>query len=298
MKKRKKSRAPLATAVCLIIVAVCTITTALNSSTFSDKSSSSQVYSDNEDLVVHYLDVGQGDSEFIELPNGECMLIDAGEKENADYVVETIQNYGYDTINYVVATHPHTDHIGAMADVIDEFSIDEVYMPKAVSTSATYENLLETISDKNLEITTAKSGVSVYSDSELDIEFLAPVGTDYSDLNNFSAVLKITYNETSFLFTGDAEDTAEEEMLENCYYELDCDVLKVGHHGSRYSSTEDFLNAVTPQYAVIEVGEGNSYGHPHDEAIERLENIGAEILRTDELGLITIRSDGENITVE
>ena len=126
---------------------------------------------------------------------------------------------------------------------------------------------------------------------------MAPVGSDYDELNNYSAVLKLTYNDVSFLFTGDAEDISENEMLENSYSDLDADVLKVGHHGSRYSTSDDFLNAVSPQYAVIECGEDNKYGHPHSETIAKLESNGTEIYRTDLNGNITFVTDGIGIDI-
>ena len=201
--------------------------------------------------------------------------------------------FGYGKIDYVVATHPHTDHIGGLAEVIDAFDIGEVYMPKVSASTKTFENLLIAIQNKNLQIHTAKAGVTVIDDGMLEVKFLSPVKSSYDDLNNYSAVLKVTYGEDSYLFTGDAESQVENELLENAYFELDSDILKVAHHGSRTSSTEEFLFAVSPDYAVVEVGKGNSYNHPHTETIEKLESIGAEVLRTDEKGTITVKSSGD-----
>lgn len=246
------------------------------------------------ELIVHYLDVGQGDSEFIELPNGECMLIDASTSEYEEIIAEAISTLGCSRIDYVVATHPHADHIGGMAYVIDSFDIGAVYMPKVSSNSKTFENLLNTISDKGLQINTAKAGENIYSSSEMQIEFLAPVHDKYNETNDYSAVVKISYGKNSFIFTGDAEEAAEQDMMTLDYAALDCDVLKVGHHGSNSSSSMDFLDAVTPRYAVISCGEGNSYGHPHDEPLKRLAKIGAEVYRTDTEGTITIVCNGND----
>ena len=258
----------------------------------ADKPADNKVPANDGRLTVHFLDVGQGDSEFIELPNGQCMLIDASVSSYGDKITQAIQGYGYSEIDYLVATHPHADHIGGMSDIIESFEIGDIYIPKAVSTSKTYENLLTVISDKGLEINTAKADKTIYSDSEMQIDILAPVSESYDETNNYSAVVKITYGSDSFLFTGDAEEYSENEMLDYCYDKLSADVLKVGHHGSSSSTGDDFLNAVNPQYAVISCGVGNSYGHPHSETISRLNDMGIDYYRTDINGTVTISCDG------
>lgn len=252
---------------------------------------------DGDIMTVEFVDVGQGDCEFVELPDGKCMLIDSGEKYCADMVEERIKNEGYTSIDYLVVTHPHTDHMGGMSQIISDFDIGEIYMPYATSNTKTFEDMLEAIDSKGMTINTAKAGVEIFFSEEITGEFLAPVGSDYDELNNYSAVLKLTYNDVSFLFTGDAEDISENEMLENSYSDLDADVLKVGHHGSRYSTSDDFLNAVSPQYAVIECGEDNKYGHPHSETVAKLESNGTEIYRTDLNGNITFVTDGIGIDI-
>lgn len=246
-------------------------------------------------LVVHYLDVGQGDSAFVELPDGQCMLIDASVSSYGDKIVETIAGYGYTEIDYLVATHPHADHIGGMTDVVEGFEIGEVYMPKATSTSKTFEGLLTAISDKGLQIHTAKTGVTIYSDDETEIEILAPNSESYEETNNYSAVVKITYGSNSFLFTGDAEELSENEMLDECCDKLCADVLKVGHHGSSSSTSDAFLQAVSPKYAVISCGADNSYGHPHKETISRLNDMGIDYYRTDMNGTVTISCNGNDV---
>lgn len=276
----------------LILVSGCTNLN-LEPSNSSEREESAFTPS-NDELVAHFLDVGQGDANFIELPNGETMLIDAGIASTGDDIVEYIENLGYDTIDYVVSTHPHADHIGGMAEVIEAFDVDAIYMPKAVSTSKTYENLLETIQDKGLSIKTGKSGVKVLDEDDLDIVMVAPSSDDYSNLNNYSIVLKITYGDVSFLYTGDAE----EESLEEITSDIKADVLKVGHHGSDTSTSEEFLEKVNPQYAVISVGEKNSYGHPAASTIELLQEYTNNIYQTDLNGTVVISTDGVNINVK
>lgn len=248
----------------------------------------------DDKIISHYIDVGQGDASFIEFPNGEVMLIDAGIASSSEKIIEYIQSLGYNQIDYVIVTHPHADHIGGMAEVIKAFDIGTIYMPKAVSTSKTYENLLETIKDKGLSIKTGKAGVNVLQEENLTIEMLAPNQDKYSSLNNYSIVLKITYGNTSFLYTGDAEELSEKEITGN----VEADVLKVGHHGSDTSSSEEFLEKVNPKYAIISVGEDNSYGHPASNTIEKLEKYTNHIYRTDLNGTIVVASDGVNIEVK
>ena len=248
----------------------------------------------DDKIISHYIDVGQGDASLIELSNGEVMLIDAGLASSSQKIIEYIKSLGYDRIDYVIATHPHADHIGGMAEVIKAFDIGTIYMPKAVSTSKTYENLLETIKEKGLHVKTGKAGVSVLQDENLTIDMLAPNQDKYSSLNNYSIVLKITYGNTSFLYTGDAEELSEKEITGD----VKADVLKVGHHGSDSSSSDEFLKRVNPKYAIISVGKDNSYDHPSSSTIHKLEKYTNYIYRTDLNGTITVTSDGENIDVK
>ena len=171
-----------------------------------DKKESTQIVNNSEeDLKVHFIDVGQGDSIFIELPNDEVMLIDAGESSEEEKVYNYITDLGYNNIDYVVGTHPHTDHIGGLEYIINNISVENIYMPKAVSTSKTYESLLNTISNKNLKVKVAKANVNIISSDNLSVFIIAPNSESYSNLNNYSAVIKIDYYNNSFLFMGDAE---------------------------------------------------------------------------------------------
>lgn len=245
------------------------------------------------EMAVHFFDVGQGDSEFIEFPNGTTMLIDAGESEMGERVVSNIKALGYDKITYVVATHPHSDHIGGLVTVLNSFNVDTVYMPSVAANTSTFEKLIYILENKKCKVVEAKSGVVVIDEDNLFAQFVAPVSDKYEDLNDYSAVLKLKYGSTSFLFTGDAEKISENEITAD----IKADVLKVGHHGSNTSSTKKFVEKVNPKYAVFEVGKDNSYNHPSSDVVKRFEKLGAEILRTDMNGNITIKSNGSELTV-
>lgn len=251
-------------------------------------------YSRNNDLSAHFLDVGQGDSIFIELPNAQTMLIDASTKGMGKSIVNYVNSLGYDKIDYLVATHPHADHIGSMAYIVKNMDIGDIYMPKVSASTNTYKILLETIYDKGLKVKSAKSGISIIDTEDFDVDILGPVTIDESNLNNCSIVLKITFENKKFLFTGDAEN----DELSSIKTDISSDVLKVGHHGSRTSTTKDFVERVNPDIVVISSGKNNEYGHPHKSTLKYLNNIGAEIYRTDKDKTVTVTSDGENITVE
>jgi len=246
-------------------------------------------------LKVHFIDVGQGDSIFIQSPTGETMLIDAGVPQMGNRVVNYLKNLGIKKIDILVGTHPHEDHIGGMDYVIDNFDIGKFYMPKVTTNTKTFEYVLNAAKNKGLKIDVAKAGVSLDLGSEASAKMIAPNGTKYDDLNEYSAVIKLTYGDTSFLFTGDAGAESEKEMI-NQGYDLKSDVLKIGHHGSYTSTTTAFLNAVDPEYAVISSGKGNDYGHPHSVTLKKLKVRNIPVYRTDECGTIVATSDGHKIS--
>ena len=247
------------------------------------------------ELIVHFLDVGQADSILLQLPNNETMLIDAGNNADGDFVVNYIHNLGIIKIDYLIGTHPHEDHIGGLDDVINSFEIGQIYMPRVTHKTKTFEDVLLAIKAKDKKITSAKARVTIIDEPDLKAYFLSPSRDDYEDLNHWSAVLKIEYGNTSFLFTGDAEEINEFEMLASSALKPDADVLKVGHHGSDSSTSEPFLDAVAPQYAVISVEKDNNYGHPSPIVLDNLYQRDITVLRTDELGTIKCFSDGEKI---
>lgn len=250
---------------------------------------------EHADLSVHYIDVGQGDSELIQLPGGRTMLIDAGTNQAEHDLLSYLDSLGISKLDYVIATHPHEDHIGSMDAIVEHYPIGEFYMSKAVTTTKTYKNLLTAIDRKGLSIHTAKAGVIIIDEPDLKAEFLAPNQEKYEDLNNYSAVVKLTYKNRGFLFTGDAEQLSEQEILKNGS-DISCDVLKVGHHGSKTSTTTDFLSSAQPEIAVISCGKDNSYGHPHKQTLNKLHKYGTTVYRTDELGTVILDCDG--ITIE
>lgn len=251
-----------------------------------------QEIQDSEKLQIWFLDVGQADSILIQ--NGDAnMLIDAGNNEDGKKLVSYFQSLGIESFQYVIGTHAHEDHIGGMDDIIDNFNIDTFYMPDAITTTATFESVLDSLEAKNIAFQTPSID-SIFKLGNATIDVLY-VGTGDSDLNNTSIVLKLTYGNTSVLFMGDAEKEVETIIEKK---DISADVLKVGHHGSNTSSSKTFLEKVNPSYAIISVGTGNSYGHPSNTTIQNLENQNIQIYRTDENGTIIMTSDGTNITFQ
>ena len=245
-------------------------------------------------LKVHFVDVGQGDCIFIQSENTN-MLIDAGTSESANDICNYLDKLGITQIDYFVGTHPHEDHLGGAAAVILNYDVKTVYMTEHRSSSFFYEKLLDALIRKNMTVNVPKTGC-IYKADGFDFEFLSPE-TDLKNENDNSIVMRIDYGETSILLMGDAEKNTEKYLLEN-KKNIKADIIKIGHHGSRNSTTTKFLNEVKPQVAVIQCGIDNSYGHPHEEAITRLEKFGVEILRCDESGTVVLTSDGVNVFSE
>ncbi len=241
-------------------------------------------------LEIHFLDVGQGDSILVKLPNEEILLIDAGTRSSGPYVVDYLKNHDIDKIDYLIATHPHEDHIGGLPEVISKFSVKTAYLPNKTNNTKIFEQLLLSIKKNNIELIEAKAGVNILDSKDLKLDILGPVKS-YNDINNNSVLLKLEYEDFVSLFTGDMEKKAELDVLNK---NINSDLLKVSHHGSDTSSSEMFLNAVNPKYAVISVGEKNKYGHPNAIILDRLNKNGSKIFRTDMDGdIIFIYNDGE-----
>ncbi len=250
------------------------------------------------ETLIYYLDVGQGDCELIHLKTGEYILIDSGTSETAEKLVSYLKNLSVQKIDYLIATHPHADHIGGMAQIVSNFEIGKIVMPRIsdnqVPATSTYQNLLKAIDRKGLKITAAKGGMTIADSGGEKLEIFAPNSTKYGGLNSYSVVTKLTSGEKSFLFTGDAEADSEKEMIAKGY-DLKCDVLKCGHHGSSTSTSAAFLKAVHPSTAVISCGVDNDYGHPSKQVVTRLQKAGVTIYRTDQQDTILAACDGRNI---
>lgn len=251
------------------------------------------------EIAVHYIDVGQGDCELI-VAGDTRVLIDSGEAQYSGRVINYISSLGFRRLDYVIATHPHDDHIGGLAAIMEEFAVGKVIMPEIpegiLPTDKYFENMLDVIDRKNITAEYSRTGTEIQLGGGAVLRIVAPVHSDYASLNNFSIACRLVHGERSFFFTGDIERAAESDIVNSGEY-IRSDVLKVAHHGSTSSSTPAFLEAVMPEYAVIEVGEGNSYGHPKPEIVTRLHSLGAEILTTMECGNIVIVSDGSELTV-
>lgn len=250
---------------------------------------------------VWFFDVGQGDSELIQTPGGLHVLIDAGTAECAEDLVLQLQQLGVRRLDAVIATHPHADHIGGMDKVLQQFAVGSYYMPEiagdAVPTTATYTRVLEALDSRGIPASRAEPGVEVVREQGCTLELLAPRGSGYKDLNNYSAAAMLTVGEKKFLFTGDAEKESEREMLE-AGADLKADVLKCGHHGSKTSTSEAFLQAVAPSAAVISCGRGNDYGFPPKETLARLKRHGVAVYRTDTQNTVCATTDGREIAFE
>ena len=260
---------------------------------------STPVRFDNSLATVHSIDVGQGDCTLI-MSGGCTVLIDAGEEEAGPVVAEYLNKYGITRLDYVIATHPHSDHIGGLPFVMKNFPVGKLIAPKIseemTPASKCYTRFLTAVKENGLRMTRAVPGES-YTIGEGTLTILAPLRSDYDELNDFSVVCRFDCADSSFLFTGDAEKIVEEELCDSGA-DLSADVLKVGHHGSSTSTRAPFLDAVSAKYAVIYCGKDNSFNHPNTKTMKRLDEYGLEIYRTDLQGDIIFVTDGKTITAE
>lgn len=249
-----------------------------------------------KNMTVHFIDVGQGDSIFIQAPNGKTMLIDGGVKGAGKDLVAYLKAQGVKRLDYVVATHPDADHIGGLIAVLNSISIKEFIDSGKVHTSQTYEEMLTLIRDKNIRFTVPNIGDEFVLDDNLNIEVIA-VDENASDNNDASIVLRVVYQNISFLLMGDADHGVERELLQKGI-DVQATILKAGHHGSNTSSSAEFIDAVSPLATILSYGQDNKYGHPHAEVIDILQQVNSDIYSTAEAGTIVITTDGVTYDVD
>ncbi|NGT44298.1 MBL fold metallo-hydrolase [Clostridium perfringens] len=258
-----------------------------------DLTQDSKVPKDSE-LMISYMDVGQGDAAYIKV-NGNDILIDAGPRSNSKELLEQLKAKNIDDFELVIATHPHEDHIGGMVDVFKEYEVKAFYSPKITHTTKTYENLVKAVKDEGLKTKELKGGTVIDLGEGAKFEVFTPQKSEYEELNDYSPIMKLSFGDTSYLFTGDAEKLAEEEALAKYKTSLDSDVIKFGHHGSSSSSSNAFIEAVSPKYGIISCAKDNKYGHPHRETLDIIKKYNIKTFRTDTDGEIILTSDGKSI---
>ena len=293
-KKKKKQKLPKRISILIIILAViCSIYEKDIDKTFGLPVTETKVTTkeENHNLNITYLDVGQADTILIQ-NDGHNMLIDAGNNEDGPLLVQYFKEQNITKFDYLIATHPHEDHIGGMDDIVKNFDIDKIYMPVVTTTTKTFLDLLNAIEEKNMTFDVPKINQSFTLGHTLFQVIYT--GNDKKNLNNASIVLKASFKNTSYLFTGDATSEVEKKILKK---DIQATVLKVGHHGSKYSTTTTFLEKVNPTYAIISVGKNNSYNHPNQTTLDKLTKKNIEIHRTDQEGSIFLKSDGKTINI-
>lgn len=249
---------------------------------------------DNEKLLLYVIDTGNSDSMVLLTPDGHSLLIDAGENDDGQRILDTLGALGIEKLDAAVATHPHADHIGSMAEVLANIPVEKFYMTDHTATTKTYEKMLDQLEEKDIPVINTKAGETIELGG-VQLTVLSP-RKEYKDANNSSIVLLAQYGDTRFLFEGDAEKEAIADMLENeSGLMRNIDVLKVGHHGSHNATTQELLEVTSPGLALITCGKDNDYGHPHKETIDMLDAMRITTLRLDEKSDIAVFSDGSTV---
>lgn len=253
---------------------------------------------EGNELAVHYIDVGQGDATLLQTSAG-AVLIDCGSKEYGDDILTYIEGEGITELEYLIFTHPHEDHMGCAPAILRGITVKNVIMNDRTSTTNYFEKTLDAIEELGINVILAEPD-EIITVGALQLRILGPQSSKYSgdDTNNSSIIIHAIYGNRAFLFTGDAEREAEAELVETYGGTLKSDVFAAGHHGSSTSNTQGLLDECAPSHVVISCGEGNSYNHPHEEAVQRFENAGAQIHRTDKDGTVIFITDGESLTVK
>ncbi len=250
----------------------------------------------NGNAIFTFVDVGQGDSTLIQF-DGYDILVDAGEKAYGDDVVNALKKANVDDLEFLVATHPHSDHIGGISEVLESFEVENFVMPDVEHTTATYEKMLDIIIEKEINVIIPSQGEDLIDIDGVKVKVISPEVKDDDNLNNYSICLRVDYGNTRLILTGDAEAKIEEMILDSGI-DINADIYQVGHHGSVTSNTETFLEAMQPQIAIISAGKNNDYGHPHDEVVDRIQSFGTKIYNTIDTSTITITTDGDEIKVD
>lgn len=289
MKKQKGNKVgQVITIIVFIIIGI--------SVTFLKGGNDKSVGSVSGELEVYYLDVGQGDSAYIRV-NEYDILIDAGPRSDSDKLIEQLERKSIDDFEIVIATHPHEDHIGGMKAVFDKYDVESFYMPNVTHTTKTFETLIKAIKNEGIQITTIKEGTKFDLGEGAKIDVYSPIYESYEEFNDYSPIMKLTFGEIDLVFTGDAEAHAEQDVIAKYPQNLQAEVLKFGHHGSSTSSTEEFLEAVSPDFGIISCGVDNKYGHPHRETLSKIKKYDIKTYRTDEQGEIKLVSDGKTVKI-
>lgn len=300
MKRKRSINSKAVTGIILLIIAVVSAVfvrfTGESDKVFEAVGLRNTELSDRDKMYVSFIDVGQGNCTLLKCGD-KAILVDSGEVGAAQTVINYIKNQNIKTLDCVLVTHPHSDHMGAMTKLLYEFKIKDVIMPEIpeeiIPTSKTYEKFLVAVSENAENVIAAKPD-ETFSYGEMKMEIFAPL-RDYEDLNDMSAVTRISYGDTSVMFTGDATATVEKDLLKK-NIDYSATILNVGHHGSKTSTSESWLKAVDPEYAVICCGLNNDYGHPHQSVVNRLEEFGIKTYRTDLLGTIVFESNSKEFT--
>lgn len=244
------------------------------------------------EIFVRFIDVGQGDSCVIVTPNNDIILIDAGDSKDASEIIQGLGNYTFEDIDLMILSHPHADHIGGATTLLNTYDTKEIVMSSYPATTKTFETLLNTVEEKDVKLTQGLPGL-IYNIDGVIVEVLAS-DTIVNDSNNSSLLVKVTYGSIDILFTGDIEVGAESIILEQGV-NVEAEILKVSHHGSDTSTSDEFLNRVNPTLSIISVGRNNQYNHPSMTILEKLKSKNIQYYRTDEIGSIELEIDGENI---